>query len=186
MLDSFRTLLRQTFLAASFTVIISSAAFSQTACSTKPVKIQVSAGQLDAAISQLSSQINCEIVYDKDLAQRFKSNAVSGNLAPWEALIMLVKGTGLEVHADKNKLDINQTDQQDIKIKASKLQEDVNEAVRSKKITQKVANHIYAELGEVKISAGELAKNQGFVSAGEKASYERTFKETRKLLSSGN
>ena len=46
----------------------------------------------------------------------------------------------------------------------------------------KIANEMYTELGDVKTSVTEFAKSQGFVSAGEKASYQRTFEKAQQVL----
>ena len=40
--------------------------------------------------------------------QNFRDKAIKGHLTPPDALIALVQGTGLEVHAEQSNLQINQ------------------------------------------------------------------------------
>jgi hypothetical protein len=104
---------------------------------------------------------------------------------PTEALIRMVRGTGLEVHADSMGLHISQADQEAIGLKAATLQASVGQAIKSQKIGQHTANGLFAKLGDVRTSVVDLARSQGFVSAAEKASYQRTFTEVERVLVSG-
>jgi len=163
--------------------ILSINAYAQMSCLQKPTKIYIMANRLDKALIILSSQIDCKIIYDTKLVHSFQSCKLEGNLSPSAALIQLVKGTGLEVHADHASLAINQADQQAVGIRVTTLQKSLKKAVKSKKITQKIANQMYSELQEVKTSVMDLAKKQGFVSAAEKASYQRTLDKIEHLVS---
>jgi hypothetical protein len=163
--------------------ILNTTSYAQMPCTQKPAKINIRANRLDKALKELSGQISCKIYYDTKLVHSFQSRTLNGDLTPSDALIQLVKGTGLEVHAEQNSLTINQADQKAIGIKAATLQASLGQAVKSKKMTQKVANQMYAELAELRTSVVELAKKQGFISAAEKASYQRTFGKAEQLLS---
>jgi hypothetical protein len=167
--------------------ILNTITYAQIPCPQKPAKINIGVNRLDKALTELSSQISCKISYDTKLVHSFQSHTLNGNLTPWDALIQLVKGTGLEVHAERNSLIISQADQKAIGIRATTLQASLGQAVKSKKIAQKVANQMYVELGKIRTSVVELAKKQGFISAAEKASYQRTFSKAEQLLlSNGN
>ena len=165
-----------------FIALFSATAYSQNRCEDTIVKVDVSANRLDLAIAELSSQIACPISYDKKFSKRFRSGTVKGMLKPSDALIKLITGTGLEVHNENNQLVINKMDQQATILKATSLQTDLNKAVKSQKVSSKIANEMYTELGDIKTSVTEFAKSQGFVSAGEKASYQRTFEKAQQVL----
>jgi len=164
--------------------VLTTAGHAQTTCSETPTRISVGANRLDKALAELSGQITCTIRYDRKVAQTFRSPAVKGNLTPSDALIQLVKGTGLEVHTDAS-LALNQADQEAIGLRAATLQANLGQAVKSQKLGQQTANQMFGKLGDVRTSVVELAKKQGFVSAAEKASYTRVFNEAEHLLASG-
>ena len=66
------------------------------------------------------------------------------------------------------------------------LQARLGQAVKAKTIAQSTANALYGDLGEVRTSVTSLAKQQGFVSAAEKASYQRTFAKAEQLVAKSN
>jgi len=165
-----------------FIALFSAAAYSQNRCEDTIVKVNVSANRLDRALAELSSQIACPINYDKKSSKSFRSGTVKGMLKPSDALVKLITGTGLEVHNENNQLVINKMDQQATILKATSLQADLNKAIKSQKVSSKIANEMYTELGDIKTSVTEFAKSQGFVSAGEKASYQRTFEKAQQVL----
>jgi len=68
-----------------------------------------------------------------------------------------------------------QADQQQIEQRATALQAAVQQAAKAQKLKQPAADALYKELAGVKASVQELAPKQGFVSAAEKASYQRVF-----------
>lgn len=163
--------------------VVTTISQAQTACAQLPATINIAPNRLDKALSQLAGQISCSIKYDPRAAQAFHNSAVKGKLTPCEALIQLVKGTGLEVHLDKQ-LVVNQADQEAIGLKAATLQASLGQAIKAHTLTQQTANQMYSQLGNVRTSVVEVVKKQGFVSAAEKASYQRTFKQVQQLLAS--
>ncbi|MBO3273368.1 STN domain-containing protein [Hymenobacter defluvii] len=136
------------------------------------------------ALTDLSRQTGCPVQYEQQLVQPFRSPAIAGRLTTADALLQLVKGTGLEVHTTNDKLSVSQADQQAISSKAAALQTQVGQAVKAQKLPQHATTALYAELGAVRTSVVTLAKQQGFVSAAEKASYQRTFAKAEQLLAS--
>jgi len=169
-------------VATTLIVALNNQVHSQNLYYQTPIKIDVLPDRLDKALLVFSSQTDCKIAFETKVVQNFRSKAVKGNLTPPNALIALVKGTGLEVHAEQNILKINQEDQLTICTKATTLQETLKQAIKNQKVSKTIANRKINELGEVKLSVVDLAKKQGFVSAAEKASYGRTFKEVQELV----
>lgn len=163
-------------------LILSTVGYAQNLCFTTSAVINVSASPLAKALVSLSSQTGCPIGYEAKLVRPFRSSTVKGRLTPTEALIRMVRGTGLEVHADSMGLHISQADQEAIGLKAATLQASLGQAVKSQKVGQHTANGLFAKLGDVRTSVVDLARSQGFVSAAEKASYQRTFTEVERVL----
>jgi type III secretion system FlhB-like substrate exporter len=173
-------------LALGALALFNATAFAQAPCQTTPTTIHTAAGTLDKALTVLSSQAGCPVRYDKKLVQQFRAPAVQGKLTAADALARLVKGTGLEAHSDTQGLSVSQTDQEKIGLQAAALQAQLGQAVTAQTITQNIANAMYEELAEVRTSVTALAKQQGFVSAGEKASYQRTFAKAEHLVAKRN
>lgn len=161
-------------------------AFAQGPCSTTPQTIHLAAGTLDHALTSLATQLGCPVQYDKKLAQQFRVSAVQGKLTAADALVRLVQGTGLEAHTDAKGLSVSQADQEKIGLRAATLQAQLGQAIKSQTLAPNTANTLYAELGEVRTSVTTLAKQQGFVSAAEKASYQRTFAKAEQVLAKSN
>ncbi|UOR06948.1 STN domain-containing protein [Hymenobacter aerilatus] len=155
---------------------------AQTVCQTTPTVVRIAAAPLAQALTDLSRQTSCPVQYEQQLVQSFRSPAVTGRLTTADALVQLVKGTGLEAHSSQGKLSVSQADQQVIGRKAASLQAQLGQAVKAQKLPQHQANTLYTELGAVSTSVVTLAKQQGFVSAAEKASYQRTFSQAEQLL----
>ncbi|UOR05985.1 hypothetical protein MUN82_02515 [Hymenobacter aerilatus] len=167
-------------LAASVATVTSLPGIAQ----TTPTPLHIAAGPLDKALLALSSQTGHPVQFDQRLTTSFRSPNVQGTLLPAQALIQLVQGTGLEAHNEHNTLSVSRVDQSAIELQAATLQAQLGQAVKSQKVTQRTANKLYAELADVRSSVVELAKMQGFVSAAEKASYQRTFAKVQHVLAS--
>lgn len=162
----------------------STSLLAQTACPTTPTAIHVAATTLDQALATLARHSGCPIQYEQQVVQPFRSPAVYGTLTPVAAVTQLVRGTGLEVHLEHDQLRINQADQQAIGLQAATLQAQLGQAVKAQTLPQSKAQALYTELAQVRTSVVELAKEQGFVSAAEKASYQRTFAYVQQIIAS--
>jgi len=57
--------------------------------------LQIPAGQLSTALNRLAEASDLQMVYDTDMAQGLKSQALSGNYTPTQALQKLLQGSGL-------------------------------------------------------------------------------------------
>lgn len=173
-------------LALGAFALFSTSAFAQALCTTKPIAFHLAAGGLEPALTAFSAQAGCPVQYDKKLARQFRASAVQGKLTAAEALVRLVKGTGLEAHSDAKGLSVNQADQNTIGLRAATLQAQLGQAVKSQKLAQPTANALFKELSEIRTSVTALAKQQGFVSAAEKASYQRTFAIAAQAVTTSN
>ena len=173
-------------LALGALAFFNATAFAQAPCKTTPTTLHIAAGTLDNALTALSTQVGCPVQYDKQLAQQFRVPAVQGKFTAADALVRLVKGTGLEAHTNAKGLSVSQADQNQIGLRAATLQAKLGQAVKSQKLMQPTANALYEELGTVRNSVTTLAKQQGFVSAAEKASYQRTFAKAEQVLARSN
>jgi hypothetical protein len=173
-------------LALGALALLSATAFAQAPCQTTPITIHIAAGTLDNALTTLGTQAGCPVQYDKKLVQSFRAPMVQGKLTAAEALVRLVQGTGLEAHSDTKGLSVSQADQEKIGFKAAALQAKFGQAIKSQTLAPSTANALYKELGTVRTSVTELAKQQGFVSAAEKASYQRTFAKAEQVLAESN
>ncbi|MCC7267753.1 MAG: TonB-dependent receptor [Caulobacteraceae bacterium] len=65
------------------------------ALAAPPVKVDVSAGPLDAALVALASQTHQQVLYAADLVADRQAPAVKGQLTPEDALQRLLKGSGI-------------------------------------------------------------------------------------------
>lgn len=155
---------------------------AQTPCKSSPTVIHITSGPLQKTLADFSTQLGCPVQYNRRVVQSVRGNAVQGKLAPSEALIQLVQGTGLEAHYDNNKLSVSQADQLATKRTASALQVRLKQAASAQKVSLAASTAMQAELEQVKTSVVKLATQQGFVSAAEKASFQRTFARAEQLL----
>lgn len=173
-------------LALGALALLTTPAFAQAPCHPTPTTFHLAAGSLEQALTALSAQAGCSVHYDKTLVRSFRVPAVQGQLTAADALVRLVHGTGLEAHSDAQGLSVSQADQETIGLRAATLQAQVGQALKSQTLAQPLANALYAELGEVRTSVTAVARQQGFVSAAEKASYQRTFAKAEQVLATRN
>lgn len=169
-------------LAVSAWALFGTTTFAQTTCGTAPTSLHLAAGTLNSALADLATQTGCPVQYDKQLTQAFRTHAIEGKLTPVEALTQLVQGTGLEAHTDPKGLSVSQVDQASIRHQATTLQAQLKQAAQTQKLPLGATNALAGELKTVSASVTALAKQQGFVSAAEKASYQRTFAKAEQLL----
>ena len=89
-----RTLLTSVMLAA--TLLGSSMA------NAAPVKVNIAGQSLSSALTELGMQTPLQILYSPDQVAGIKSRAVSGSLEPSDALVTLLKGTGISFQISGN------------------------------------------------------------------------------------
>lgn len=63
------------------------------------IKLDIPAQPLSSALDALRAQSNIQLLYSADLVGGRAAPAVQGEFSPREALVRLLKGTGLEVHS---------------------------------------------------------------------------------------
>lgn len=166
-------------LAVPLAMLIASAAHAQPApynCQNDPVRIDIRAQALLTALDALSRQTNCPISRDVDVT-KLRGNAVRGRMSPANAIVALVRGTGLEAHPVRQGLAIDRSGQQEIAARADALDRRIRVRQTAGHLTPGRANALSRQVAQVRRQAVLFARQQGFVSAAEKASFQRTFKE---------
>src|SRR5262249_36253329 len=58
-------------------------------------------GSLEAALKQLATQSEIELVYQPEQVKDIQTQGLSGSYTPQEAIALLLKGTALQVHTDR-------------------------------------------------------------------------------------
>ncbi|RZK32822.1 MAG: hypothetical protein EOO63_00090 [Hymenobacter sp.] len=96
--------------------------------------------------------------------------------------LVLINTTAFAQSVQQVALAASQADQSQIERKSTALQTDIGQALKLKKLDRKTADALTKELVEVKTSVASLAKQQGFVSAAENASYQRVFAKVERAL----
>lgn len=163
-------------------LMASFSSYGQQSKSNVPIKVDVASQQMDRALTEFSKETHIAVVFQSKDVTKFKSNTVKGSKIPFDAVVQLVRGSGLEVHPSKAGFTVNREDQQNFGLKAAELQAELNQAVKSQTMKQDAANSLFKQLSDVRTSVVELATKQGFVSAAEKASYQRTFNQVKRSL----
>jgi len=67
-----------------------------------PVKVNIAGQSLSSALTELGMQTPLQILYSPDQVAGIKSRAVSGSLEPSDALVTLLKGTGISFQISGN------------------------------------------------------------------------------------
>jgi len=174
---------------ACFAIVASAAlpasAMAQSApfnCQNDPQRVQIGAQPMRAAISDLSKQTRCPISIDAQIGGIY-GHAVKGTVTPLAAAVALVRGTGLEVMLIKQGIGIGRYEQDAFDAKVDMLTSKVQDGVNSGRINSSRAASLRRQLTGVTTSIHQVAREQGFVSAAEKASYRRTIAVVTKAVS---
>jgi outer membrane receptor protein involved in Fe transport len=93
-----RTLVtRSTLVALACSLLICTQVFADS-----PSEFDVPAGELDAALKSLAKQADVELVYQPEQVRDVHTEGLKGNYSAQEAVIVLLKGTRLQVHTDSS------------------------------------------------------------------------------------
>lgn len=152
-------------------------------CQNSKVKVNIQSQPIASALDQLSRQTRCPISKDASL-EGVVSHKVSGYMTPINALVELSKETGLEALTLRQGLGIGRYEQDKLELRAEDLKHRIKKAVDNKSMAPERAKRLNAKLDKIVGDAKVLAKKQGFVSAGEVASYERSMVEISKSIES--
>ena len=104
-----------------------------------------------------------------------QANALDGQYTAADALIHLVRGSGFEVHLDNGRYRVNHADAQALQRRIKTLTRDIDSVADAQALSKTREAALRKQLGAVWTSAQRLIREQGFLSAAEKASYNRTF-----------
>ncbi|MFG6666878.1 hypothetical protein ACGK9R_07185 [Halomonas sp. HNIBRBA4712] len=167
-------------LRASLVVLTTLITFTAHAeCTRDPIALDLPAQPMNQALAQLAMRSGCAI----PSAQRITETApaVSGTYRPEEALWALLQDSGWEGYPTRDGLEVSKREQRRVHAESAALRERIaaNEA-----LSPDERQRYLAELEAVEQSVVQLAREQGFISAAEKASYRRSFEQLEAALRS--
>ncbi|WP_447553312.1 STN domain-containing protein [Vreelandella sp. EE22] len=137
------------------------------------------AQRMDIALQHLAQHSGCFIDADWARLSNSQAPAVRGNYRPEEALWELLKNSGWEGYTTDNGLQVNQREQTWV----NEHTKDLRARIEPQEPLSGTERQAYLdELNELERSVHELAREQGFISAGERASYQRSVEALEKQL----
>ncbi|REC94953.1 STN domain-containing protein [Kushneria indalinina] len=145
------------------------------ACQLQAMTYDYPEQRLDQALQQFAHTSGCPVEMDNALVEGHRAQALSGSFTPDAALIQLVRGSGLEVHLDNGHYRVNQSDRERINDRIETLRYRVESARNDETLSPAAADALDAQLDAIAAQSDQLITEQGFLSAAEKASYERLF-----------
>ncbi|WP_372361242.1 STN domain-containing protein [Xanthomonas sp. NCPPB 1325] len=152
------------------------------ACQPGPFTLALSAQRLDERLQDLAHQAGCAVEVDPSLLQDKRVQALSGTFTADQAFIQSVRGSGLEADYASDHWRVNRAQQLYFAERVETLQSAITDARKSNAITGRQAKTMNAQLSKMAVEVPKLVRQQGFLSAAERASYERTLKEIEKVL----
>ncbi|MCP1314403.1 MULTISPECIES: hypothetical protein [unclassified Halomonas] len=148
-------------------------------CSRELVSYNFPAQRLDEALQALTERTGCVIEADTALVGERQAPTLAGTYRPEEALWALLKASGLEGYPTDEGLEVSQREQAWVREHTEALRARL--ASRPELDEAKRDAYLY-ELDELERSVQELARQQGFISAAERASYQRSIEEVTRQL----
>lgn len=145
------------------------------ACQLQAMRYDYPEQRLDQALQQFAHTSGCPVEMDMALIEGHKARALSGQFTPDAALIQLVRGSGLEVHLDNDHYRINQSDRERIEDLVETFRYRIDSARDNEQLSQDDAGALETQLDAIAAQSDQLITQQGFLSAAERASYERLF-----------
>lgn len=88
---------RMSLIALACSALMSAFSFAQTAAT-----LNVPAGELGAALKNLATQADIELVYLPEQVRGLRTEGLQGTYSPQEAVMLLLKGTSLQIHRDSS------------------------------------------------------------------------------------
>ncbi|MBH3440975.1 STN domain-containing protein [Pseudomonas luteola] len=148
---------------------------TEAACQRNAADFNYPSQRLDEAIQQLAHSTGCPVTVDLAPFADRKVPALHGRYTPEEALWQLIKGTGLEGYSTADGLEANTQEQDAVGAKAQAVRSLINTQKGS--ITKAKQQHYEQQIKEVETNVAALARQQGFISAGERSSFHRSLDE---------
>ncbi|WP_447529155.1 hypothetical protein [Vreelandella sp. TE19] len=155
------------------------ASSAQAACQRDPVSFDFPAQRMDEALQQLAHRTGCFIHTRPAAMGDTQVPAVSGTYRPEEALWAILKGSGWEGYRTDEGLAVNRHWQTWVKRHTQTLRARL-EALETLNAAERQA--YLDELQALENSVSALAREQGFISAGEHASYQRSIEALESTL----
>ena len=150
-------------------------------CQNEPLKIDISSQPVSQAIKVLTKQTDCPVSIDASL-KNITSNRVQGTMTPPDAIVALVRGTGLEGVTLKQGLGIGHYEQKAFQAQTDDVLRTVRQRVSERRLTKSQSKKIQDSMKSLMEGLKQNVLEQGFLSAGEKASYQRTLEKVRAEL----
>lgn len=150
-------------------------------CQNKPVMIDISSQPIGQALTLLTKQTECPISIDASL-DNITSHDVKGTMTPPEAIVALARGTGLEGVTLRQGLGIGHYEQKEFQAQTDDVLRIVRQRASERRLTTSQSKKIQDSMKSLMEGIKKNVREQGFLSAGEKASYQRTLKEVRAEL----
>ncbi|AWN17717.1 hypothetical protein SALB1_3523 [Salinisphaera sp. LB1] len=161
------------FLIGVGVVVAGAAMPAVAACLPDAAGYDFAAQRLDSALQQFAHTSGCPVRVDLGRYGRLKTSALKGRYTPADALVRLVRGTGLEVHVDNGKYAVNRADRHALKARIAATRSAISTARHGGIIGKARAAGFNQQLDSVWRNAQSLIRRQGFLSAAEKASFDR-------------
>lgn len=144
------------------------------ACQPGPFALSLPAQRLDERLQELAHRTGCAVDVDPGLMQGKRSVALSGSLTADQAFIRSVRGSGLEVRPVQGHWQVDRAQQHYFFGRTAVLREAIAQTRKQGDVTQGQSRRLVAELAKVETGVLRHVREQGFLSAAERASYERT------------
>lgn len=167
----FRTGVRLALIGA----MLGCSAQASAACQIQAIPYDYPEQRLDQALEQFAHTSGCPVEVDSSSLGNLQAPALSGQFTPEAALIQLVRGSGLEVHLDNDHYRINQSDRERIEDLVETFRYRIDSVRDSQQLADSEAGALDAQLDAIETQSDQLITEQGFLSAAEKAGYERFF-----------
>lgn len=168
--------------AATLILFVSASSLADN-CQNGPVQVDISSQPVSQAVKLLSKQIGCPISVDANLENR-TSHSVKGTMTPPDAIAALARGTGLEGVVLRQGLGIGHYEQKAFQIKTDEVLAKVRQRISEHRLTAAQGKKIQDSMKMLMEDLKKSVREQGFLSAGEKASYQRTLDEANVQLQS--
>lgn len=145
------------------------------ACLPTAVSYDYPASRLDSALEQFAHTSGCFVHVDMNDVGDLRTDALKGRFTPADALLRLVRGTGLEAHVEQGRYAVNHADRDAVKRRIDALRTTIANERDAGQLSEEKATKLTQQLDAVWQNTQSLIRSQGFLSAAEKASFDRLF-----------
>ncbi len=167
--------MRVSYFVATGLLMLAAPASVLAACTPGMATYDYPEQRLDQALQQFAQTSGCPVAVNTGALGSTQANALDGQYTAADALIRLVRGSGFEVHLDNGRYRVNHADAQALQRRIKTLTRDIDSVADAQALSKAREAALRKQLGAVWTSAQRLIREQGFLSAAEKASYNRTF-----------